>query len=411
MSAQHISKKSIFNMGLPRPNVKNNYHVPVGISLVAFLYLFFVSTSAAGEILYWLISPFFAAYAKFFIYPVLVVIFYDLIVNTRVVKSRFIIFVGILFCIGLLNGILSNKIDKAFAAHFLPFILPVFAYSYGFRCEFAYKSFTDYVDKYSIRSGYLLCFFVLIYFLLFKIGYVQYFGAGVLFAYPLFYALCKGLYFHAAVFYSFNIITGKRSVFAALTIVVLLYIFLKLSAVRRIIFLSIVGVIFTILLVVGMQSDGQVFGDSFDRYFTIFRYLSEQDDVFFAIDLATSGRLFDAVAVIEVLGDNVFRWIFGMGFGATYDIYYSFADEVHTTHYSHVAPLSYIFLGGILLAFAAFGKVLYEGAHALNHYDNHLSLMMFYFLIMSVSGANLFTDVFWWIIIGAFTARRLQNRY
>jgi Ca2+/Na+ antiporter len=168
---------------------------------------------------------------------------------------------------------------------------------------------------------------------------------------------------------------------------------------------------FTIFLVVGMQSDGQVFGDSFDRYFTIFRYLSEQDDVFFAIDLATSGRLFDAIAVIEVLGDNVFRWIFGMGFGATYDIYYSFADEVHTTHYSHVAPLSYIFLGGILFAFAAFGKVLYEGAHALNNYDNHLSLMILYFLIMSVSGANLFTDVFWWIIIGAFTARRLQNRY
>lgn len=383
--------------------------MPAGISSVAFLYLLFVSTSAVGDILYWLISPFFAAYAKFFIYPALAVIIYDLITNMRVVKSHFIMFVSALFGFGIINGLSSNNIGKEFVAHFMPFILPIFAYSYGFRSEYARKSFIDYVDQHSIKAGYILCIFVSIYFLLFKIGSVQYFGAGVLFAYPLFYALCRGFYFHAATFYAFNIITGKRSVFFAITFVVFLYIFAQLSTIWRIIFISIVGVAFGVLVAAGLYSEGQVFGDSFDRYFTIFRHLSEQDDVLFAIDLATSGRLFDAIAVIELLGNNLYRWIFGMGFGATYDIYYSFADEVHTTHYSHVAPLSYIFLGGILLAITIFGKVCYEGAHALRHHDSHLSLMIVYFVLMSVSGANLFTDVFWWIIIGSFTARRLKK--
>jgi hypothetical protein len=380
------------------------------VSVVSFIYLLFIATSAAGDILYWLISPFFAAYAKLFIYPVLIVIFYDLIINMKIVKSYFIAIVGLMLGIGILNGVISNEMGKEFVAHFLPFILPIFAYSYGYRSEYLSKSFTYYVDEYSIRAGYVLCVFVLAYFLLFEFGYVKYFGAGVLFAYPIFYALCKGLYIHAGVFYSFNILTGKRSVFLALTIVLLLYIYLSLPKIWRNLFLLMLGVVASMVIIVGVQTDGLVFGDSFDRYFVIFRYLSEYDDILYAIDLATSGRLYDAIAVIEILGNNLIRWIIGMGFGAKYDIYYSFANEVHTTHYSHVAPLSYVFLGGLFLAAVIFGKMFYESVYALKNFNDHLSLMIIYFLVMSVSGANLFTDVFWWIIIGAFTARKLQNK-
>lgn len=384
-------------------------YVASGAQVVAWLYIIFIATSVVGDILYWLISPFFAAYAKFFLYPALVVIFCDLLINGRVIKSTFILAVTTLFGVGIINGIVSNNIGKEFIAHFSPFILATLVYSYGYRVELSQRSFTSIVDAHSIRAGYVLCAFVLLYYLLFIYGYVEYFGAGALFAYPVFYALSKRMYIHAANFYFFNILTGKRSVLAALTLVILLYIYFRLTTAWRLIFVILIGVGLVFLILVGNSAGGVVFGDSFDRFFTIFRYLEESGDILFAIDLATSGRLFDAIAVVEVLGGSIFRWIFGMGFGATFDVYYSFANEVFTTHYSHFAPLSFVFLGGILLALTIFGKLLYEASYAIRNLESHLSLMIIYFTIMSISGANLFTDVFWWVIIGAFTARRNKN--
>jgi Ca2+/Na+ antiporter len=149
-------------------------------------------------------------------------------------------------------------------------------------------------------------------------------------------------------------------------------------------------------------------GGGLDRYLIIFQYLAENDDVFRAIDLATSGRLYDVFAVIDRLGDNMFNWLFGIGFGAVFTIDYSFSDESHITHYSHVTPFSYLLLGGFLLLIVVYAKLLLEIKYALKKIDDHLSMMLVYFFVIGFSGAIFFTDVFVWLIIGMFTAARIK---
>ena len=178
-------------------SVKNIY----GEKLIAWLYISLVATSILGDMLYWLVSKSFAGYAKLFFYPALLIILIELLINKKIIKDEFLIFLSLTAGICLIIGLHNNQIGKAFFAHFLPFVLPIFAYSYGFRSELVSGRLSITINKYAIKAGYILVGLVAIYYPLVQAGHIEYFGAGALFAYPLFYAVKEKLYYSAAIFY------------------------------------------------------------------------------------------------------------------------------------------------------------------------------------------------------------------
>lgn len=388
---------------------KENLHKAIyGERLIAYLYIGLIATSILGDILYWLVSKTFAGYAKLFFYPALAVILIELVKEKKIINDKFILILTVSAGICLVVGLYNNPIGKEFFAHFLPFLLPVFVYSYGLRSELSSGRISETIDRLAIRAGYVLVGLVFIYYPLVQLGYVEYFGAGALFAYPIFYALHKKLYYSATIFYLANIFTGKRSVFLAITTVLLIFLWKKASGLGKAIVIFLFTLIVALIYLEGEKSGGQLFGMGLDRYIIIFQYLSENEDTLKAIDLATSGRLYDVFAVIDRLGSDVCNWLFGIGFGAVFAIDYSFSQETHVTHYSHVTPFSYLLLGGILLLVIVYAKLLKELRSAVNNIDDHLSMMIVYFFVIGFSGAIFFTDVFVWLIIGMFTAKRIK---
>jgi hypothetical protein len=383
--------------------VKVNWPEPV-----AFIYLALISTAVLGDILYWTVSKFFAGYAKFFFYPVIFIIIIDLVKNKRIIKESFIFLMSACAGLSLIIGLQNNSIGKEFFAHFSPFILAIFAYSYGYRSELAGGKFISLIDKHAIHAGYLLSILVVFYYALVKYGVVEYFGAGALFAYPIFYCIAQKKYYHALLFFAANILTGKRSVVISISVVILIYLLRKLSFTGKVLVLTTIALAAATVVWVAGENDGDI-GGAFQRYFIIFKYLAENDDVLKAVDLTTSGRLYDVIAVIETLGSSWINWLFGMGFGATFTIDYSFAEESHVTHYSHVTPFSYLLVGGFLLLTVAYGKLLIEMRRALVRDYDHLSMMVIYFFVIGFSGAIFFTDPFVWLLIGAFAARPLRR--
>lgn len=382
-----------------------------GEKTIAKLYIGLVATSILGDMLYWFVSKSFAGYAKLFFYPALFIVLIEVVKEKKIFKDIFLLFLSCSAGICLIVGLHNNKLEKEFFAHFLPFSLPIFAYSYGVRSELNSGRLSATIDKYAIRAGYVLVGLVAIYYPLVQIGYIEYFGAGALFAYPIFYALNKKLYFSAAVFYVANIFTGKRSVLLAITVVIFIFLYKSSNKISRIIIISLVVMLAALLYVAGEESGGHLFGMGLDRYIIIFQYMAENEDVLKAIDLATSGRLYDVIAVIDRLGDSVFNWFFGIGFGAVFTIDYSFSEEAHLTHYSHVTPFSYLLLGGFFLLLIVYLKLFRELRHAFNNIDNHLSMMIIYFFVIGFSGAIFFTDVFVWLIVGIFTADRIKSEW
>lgn len=372
----------------------------------SIIYLIFVSSSILGDILYWLVSKAFAGYAKIFFYSALLIITIDFLLKRKIVYSKFVLALLFYFPICFLIGFNQNSLGKEFFAHFSPFILAILGYSYGFRSESSGQSISKILDEYAIFSGYFLSCLVIIYYFLVKNGSVEYFGAGALFAYPFFYSLKNKFYFHSLIFYLANIFTGKRSVLIAITFVLLIFFIKKSSFKFKIILLGFFFLLLYLIVSYSLNSGGVLFGNQLDRYIILFKYLAENDDILRAVDLATSGRLYDVFAVIDRLGNSFFNWIFGLGFGATFTIDYSFSNETHLTHYSHVTPFSYLLLGGIVLFVIVYGKLLYEAKFAYKFIDDHFSMMFFYFLILGFGGAIFFTDTFVWVLIGIFVSRR-----
>lgn len=381
-----------------------------GSKLLAWLYIVFASTSILADTLYWTVSKQFAGYAKIFFYSALIVVLFDILKSRKIVNDKFLVLLALCGGAGVVIGIINNPIGKEYFAHFSPFILAIAAYSYGYRSELKGGNFIKEIDSYIIPAGFVLTGLVSVYFSLVNVGYIPYFGAGALFAYPVFYCLSKGLYGYVAVFYIANAFTGKRSVLLAITLVMLVFFWKKSGRKAKI------GILFVLALIVQLAissivvRDGQVFGGVVDRYMSMFIYLSENDNVLEAIDFATSGRLYDALAVFERMGDSVVSWVFGLGFGATFTVNYSFSEDIHITHYSHVSPLSYLLVGGLVLLVVVYGKLLYEVKRAIHRCEDHLAMMVLYFFVMGFSGAIFFTDTFVWLFVGAFSARRYYNK-
>lgn len=377
-----------------------------GKKIVAYLYLLFVATSILGDILYWTVSKYFAGYAKLYFYSALLVVMVDALIKKKIIYDRFII--SMLLCggVGMILGVLNNALGKEYLAHFSPFMLAIMAYSYGYRSEINGEGMTETIDKYIIHAGVALICLIFIYYAMVKFGYINYFGAGALLAYPVFYCLSKGYYYYAGIFYSANILTGKRSVLIAITIVVLIYVWKRSNSIVRWILISFMPLVVFVVVKNLEVDEGLIFGGQMDRYFNILIYLKENDNILEAIDLATSGRIYDGLAVINRLGNDIASWVFGLGFGAKFEVEYSFSQDVHETHYSHVTPLSYLLVGGGVLLYVVYGKILKEIFRALKNYDDHLAMLIIYFFIIGFSGAIFFTDTFVWIFLGIFSARK-----
>jgi hypothetical protein len=263
------------------------------------------------------------------------------------------------------------------------------------------------LDRYAIASGFILSLLVVFYYQLIKMDYIEYFGAGALIAYPIFYAIKKKYYLTAILFYFTNIFTGKRSVLLAITITIFIFILKKISFFWRIVLALLSCLILYAYYLLGTLSNGKLFNSSMDRYFAYFNYISETKNIAKSIDLATSGRLYDAIAALDRLGSSVLNWLIGLGFGAEFSVIYSWTTVPYVTHYSHFTPISYLFLGGLVLLITIYSRLLKELFSAVVNINDPLAMMVVYYFIMGFSGAIFFTDVFLWIFIGCFSARRV----
>jgi hypothetical protein len=184
-------------------------------------------------------------------------------------------------------------------------------------------------------------------------------------------------------------LTGKRTVILGILLVFVIY-FLWLCTKRPLTLFVIASVAALISYFVLMNLSDFTVLSRFTAFF------EESVDW----NLATSGRLNDVLAAISSINKSAWYWLIGKGIGATFSVDYSWGRDIWTTHYTHVSPISYVFLGGVLLAFPIYFRLISLFVYAIKTAGNFYSLLFMYYFLVSFSGAILFTDPFVWVIAG-----------
>ena len=355
--------------------------------------MFIILMGPIVPILYWMIDKSFVHLPKLAYYPAVVVIVLSL-VRSKFLLDDWLIKILIIYSVLLFFfGLSFNALGKATFAHLFSLFLPVVSFSFGYLLVKRKSVFFEIFESKMISIGIVLSLFILVYYLLFKSGYLSYFGASSLISIPILYALVKKRYIYLSIFLCALFFTGKRTVILGVLLVMILY-FLWLNRSRAILLFS------CILLVVIAAITGNTFVVSFfpdaellGRFSVFF-----QEDVDW--NLATSGRLNDVIAAITSINQNGLFWLVGKGVGATFIVDYGWGADLHSTHYTHISPVSYVFLGGVLLAAAVYLRLISLFIHAIKNAGDFYSLLFIYYFIVSFSGAILFTDPFVWVVAG-----------
>jgi len=147
----------------------------------------------------------------------------------------------------------------------------------------------------------------------------------------------------------------------------------------------------------------------YERYELIFNALMDEEIDLNILDVATSGRVNDFMGVVYSLNKDPFFWFFGKGIGALFDV--DIPSGVWTTHYSHFTPISYIFLGGLIMFLAVYGKLISLLIYCLKNMNDYYSMFfVYYFITTLIGGAIYFTDPFIWMFTGVIVYRKKWNR-
>ncbi|MCL6272040.1 hypothetical protein M3P05_19135 [Sansalvadorimonas sp. 2012CJ34-2] len=373
-----------------------------------------ISLGLITDMGYWLIGKWVANFPKLFFYPAIIIMVCSFMIRMKIPDDIFIKYMLIYGPVVVIYGLFCNPFNKATLAHLFPLSLPILGISFGYFLAKEQPATFQYFHSKIFSAGYILSFMTIIYFFLVYLGYIPYYGAGVLFAYPVFYSALKRKYFLLLLFIVAATLTGKRSVLLAILAVLFLYYFVNFQNKKRLIYgLLVIFLVSFFLFGVYHANIGSDYG-MMGRYFRFIDAVVGFDPDNYNLDLlneVTSGRIYDALAAYDAVDDNALNIAFGRGLGATFTFFYGEDNIKFTTHYSHFTPIAYLFLGGLFLAIPVYLKLLSLLYYSVINKKSLYSMLFIYYFIMGlIGGAIFFTDPFVWFVTGVVLYQKEHNK-
>lgn len=367
--------------------------------------------------------PFSSNYLLRFSYIALfgLAVFYHLVSFRKPYIPLLSVAFGLVLLLGGAKGLLERNFSQIFLSHGFYVTMPVVMLSYG------YFLFSDYRDNPELRrllrtvmyvslaSGFLaMSLFVYAH----KSGYASYNAIGLwngFFSGPFLINLP-----HGAPFLFIAIITvtlsAKRGILAGFAVNIAIGIIMRD---RRWLWIAMIPLIYLLVeqaRVLHWLSQFYVGTPQLVDSITITptdRLESTVEDVVSGnINAASSGRVEEALSAIRYLTSRFDHLIVGAGFGAQFVPWA--ASPNYLSHYTHISPLSYIWLGGIPLTLAvylslglvALGLLIDVLRRELDDSYRFLVYWMWSILVLSMFGAVLMNNAWLWLIFGlGFAAR------
>lgn len=376
-------------MNLPRP-LSHEKKISFEAASVINLYLAFIILSPLATIGFWMVDRNFMHLPKILSYPAILLMAVLLLRVRFILKDWFVIYMLFYSFFVVINGLLEYTVSKAFYAHALSLLLPIIGISFGYYAAKNYNLQEKFESK-IVVSGVILSAVIALYYIFNQSGSIPYFGVSTLIFIPALYAFSKNR-FDVFLFFLFaSFFTGKRTVILGLFFVIALYYIINSR--KNIGTLILITLIFSFIFFVFGQSIVEL--SIFRRIAILFD--ADNSETF---NTVTSGRVNDVFAAIKSINENSIYWLIGKGAGATFDVDYGFGDDKWTTHYSHITPFSYIFLGGILLMVPVYFKLFSLFIFSLNPHKDFFGLLFIFYVTTSMTGASLFSDPFVWLVAG-----------
>jgi hypothetical protein len=303
----------------------------------------------------------------------------------------------ILFILAYLIAITGSDFDgvkfSIFLSHSYYIIMPMVCINAG---SLLFNRYGDNIIK-QIRRVASKCLPILVlltccyFFLHFIFGVWDYFGytSGFVSAYLLTdrYQLSRvnwKLFF-------LDLFTGKRSS-------LVLWIFL---AARRYYFWSvIVGILLYFFYGIVIDLLPERYGIVFDFDFNNPVLMS----------LATGGRSNEWLSVIDFLNSSSYGWLFGTGFGMSYDLYDPISDFWEVRHYSHMTPLTYTYLFGLPMAILIYLYLILKSFILERVSITGMETFFFLYLVLSPLGGSLLVEPLPWVLLGICSAAYRNRR-
>ena len=298
------------------------------------------------------------------------------------------LFLGLIFS-GALVGILNNGLSFKTVSHLYSYTLPVLGVSFGYYIAKYANQKTIRLANSAIKfTTFVLSLILSIYFLLYQLGVIIYFGMASKIYYSFAYYLSLNKIPAILYLVGMSFFGGKRTILIAFTV----QCFLKgmsLDRLRNSIFVLITFIFVIILSVyIGLA----------DRVLNVLTYdLTTYEGLYYA----TSGRSAEVFTIFNILRDDIGSLLFGRGFGSTYSFQTLGSQSyTYTTHFVHFTPLYYAFVSGVIACF-----LIYIYIFNLYYRTRHFSQNVFYLLsfsMFSISflGAIPAIDIQFWILIG-----------
>lgn len=335
----------------------------------------------------------------FFKIPFLMIFFgtfISLLRNRKLMKITFLIMVIQLFA--FFNGVITNGLNIYTISHFYYGLLAISGIQFGKiilerKIKFSPKLFTKF--------AVFLTFFMIIYYVLYTLGIINYWGISTNIGFLLLFFVYKQDTKKSFLTLFAMILSGKRTPILASLISYLSYKFsFKLKNLATIIFLF-----FLIFIII---KTGLL-----DRILNPIILIYENIDSEQAWYVLTGGRNFEVIYALEKF-KSVKDYLFGFGYGANYTMPAGLNDMMssYTQHYTHFSPVSLLLVYGGLITFVLYIIFLYATFKKSNDNESYpyYKLIFIYSLIASFSGATIFVDSKFWILLGVLLASKPFDR-
>lgn len=298
----------------------------------------------------------------------------------------------------LIVGVSDNGVSGVSLSHLYGFIMPVVAASFG-QYYAQYSSFNSRYYLYILmkRSFFILFGIIVLYFVLYKLGIVKYFGMSTLTAYFVAFFLSVNKVVAAISAVVATLFTGKRTVLLGCLIILLVYLMFSKKVGRGGGSTIVKVMLLLLMLIVGYIAMKYELLNRFKHVFEL--DINDARSLF----LATGGRSLEIIALVEHVAKNSL-WFSGGGIGETYLVPRNLSDsgEFMRMHYSHMSPLYLVLVYGLPFAIALYSYLFYllvKGGRRLCR--NFFFLVFVMLFATSFAGSVLFVDVKFWIFTGA----------
>lgn len=301
--------------------------------------------------------------------------------------SKFFILFALL---AFVNGLINHRINNYFFSHMYYAAIAFFGYRYGLQYANVYSVDRFNIEKYN-KYAFILLLVCIVYFVLYAIGFINYFGISSNIGYVSLLYFANSNYKAFMVFTIGTILTGKRTVLVSVLLSVMTS--LHRFDVKKII-LILVTILSLSILFYCMGLLNRIVNP----------VISLIDNPFNSISLykLTSGRTFEIEYAIKLFTKPL-DYIIGLGYGVYYSMPFGIEDftGIYYQHYTHFSPFSLAMIYGWVFTIACYLWIftLYQ-----RNNQNKYRVILTYAIVSSFAGAGLLVDSKVWIILGYFSA-------